>query len=304
MKSKITPYYISLIHDATLKSFWRKKTLRNFLKECKISDNFLATWNEDESKRDFLSRVFQALPRTDAGRRALITMADFLSEQSSFPDLHNWEDSENKIRDAHVAVEKLRVYHKKQEEELVDLEGQQKSRNRFKENQQKVSTSQTNIAKLNNKLSELCKEIGTQKVGYSFQDWFYELMDFYEIQNRKPYTHDGRQIDGSITLFGTTYIVELKFTANQSDATDIDTFYKKVTTKADNTMGIMVSISGYSSVAIKEASGSKTPLLLFDHGHIFMALSGVMSFTEIVDRVRRHASQTGEAFLNVKDFNS
>jgi hypothetical protein len=304
MKSRITPYYISLIHDATLKSFWRKKALRNFLKECKISDNFLATWNEDESKRDFLSRVFDALPKTEIGRKALISMSEFLVEQRSFPDLQNWEDSVKKIQDAHVSVERLRIYHQKQEEELVDREEQQVAKNRFKENQQKVSTSQTNIANLNDKLSELCKEIGTQKGGYSFQDWFYELMDFYEIQNRKPYTHDGRQIDGSITLFGTTYLVELKFTASQSDVIDIDTFYKKVTTKADNTMGIMVSISGYSSVAIKEASGSRTPLLLFDHGHIYMALSGVMSFTEIVDRVRRHASQTGEAFLNVQDFNS
>ena len=105
-------------------------------------------------------------------------------------------------------------------------------------------------------------------------------------------------------MFGTTYLVELKFTATQSDATDINNFFKKVTTKADNTMGIMISISGYTSVATKEASGSRTPLLLLDHGHIYMALSSVMSFTEIVDRIRRHASQTGEAYLNTKDFNN
>ncbi|MGE5437706.1 MAG: hypothetical protein ACM3O3_10800 [Syntrophothermus sp.] len=278
--------------------------MRLFLKECKISENFLASWNEDESKREFLTRLFDALPRTQIGRNALIKIADFLSEQQTFPDLQNWEDSEKKIQDAHISVDRLRTYNQKQVEELVDNEEQEAAKTRFRVNQQKVSASQVNIAQLNTKLSELVKQLGTQKGGYLFQDWFYELMDFYEIQNRKPYTHDGRQIDGSITLFGTTYLVELKFTSNQSDATDMDTFYKKVTTKADNTMGIMVSISGYSSVAIKEASGSRTPLLLFDHAHIYMALSGVMSFTEIVDRVRRHASQTGEAFLSVKDFTS
>ena len=106
-------------------------------------------------------------------------------------------------------------------------------------------------------------------------------------------------------MFGTAYLVELKFTATQSDATDIEKIsFKKVTTKADNTMGIMISISGYTSVATKEASGSRTPLLLLDHGHIYMALSSVMSFTKIVDRIRRHASQTGEAYLNTKDFNN
>ena len=42
---------------------------------------------------------------------------------------------------------------------------------------------------------------------------------------------------------------EVLLEAEQAGAPDIDTFYKKVTPKADNTMGIMVSISGYSSVA-------------------------------------------------------
>ena len=37
-------------------------------------------------------------------------------------------------------------------------------------------------------------------------------------------------------FLSTTYLVELKFTTDQAVAPDIDTFYKKVTTKADNTM--------------------------------------------------------------------
>ena len=93
-----------------------------------------------------------------------------------------------------------------------------------------------------------------------------------------------------------------KFTTEQASATDIDTFYKKVTTKADNTMGIMVSISGYSSIALQEASGERTPLLLLDHAHIYMVLGGIMSLADVIERVRRHASQTGEAYLGASEF--
>jgi hypothetical protein len=39
-----------------------------------------------------------------------------------------------------------------------------------------------------------------------------------------------------------------------------------------------------------------------DHRHIYLALCGGQTFSEIVDRVRRHASQTGEAFLPVERF--
>jgi hypothetical protein len=94
----------------------------------------------------------------------------------------------------------------------------------------------------------------------------------------------------------------LKFTTEQAGASDVDTFYKKVTSKADNTMGVMLSISGYSAVARKEASGDKTPLLLLDHSHLYLVLGGIMGFGEVVERIRRHASQTGEAYLSAQEF--
>lgn len=146
------------------------------------------------------------------------------------------------------------------------------------------------------------EEVGTQKGGYEFEKWFYKLLDFSEIPNRRPYKTDGRQIDGSLSYDGTTYLVELKFTKEQSGATDIDSLKAKVDKMADNTMGVMVSISGYSSTAISEASGSKTTLLILDSSHLYVFLSGALSFGEIISRVRRHASQTGEAYLPVSKF--
>ena len=65
---------------------------------------------------------------------------------------------------------------------------------------------------------------------------------------------------------------------------------------------VTVSVSGYSSVAITEASGSKTPLLLFDAQHLYIALSQTLPLPEVIDRVRRHASQTGEAYLSTQNF--
>lgn len=302
MKAKLTPYYIELIYDACLKSFWRKLALSKFLRQCGITDSFLGTWGADESKRDFLDRLFIELPKTEKGRAGLLKIAICLMEQQSFPDLQNWEDSSQKIKEAHDAVSKLRIYHKQQKEELQSEEEKKKAQENFRNRQEEVSRSQRTLQKLYEELNELGKQLGTQQAGYDFQNWFFKLLDFSEIPNRKPYTHGGRQIDGSLTLNGTTYLVELKFTSSQADATDIDSFYKKVTNKADNTMGIMVSISGYSQIAQKEASGARTPILLLDHGHIYLVLSGIIGFADVIERIRRHASQTGDAYLAVNDF--
>lgn len=302
MKTRLTPYYINLVYDACLKSFWRKQALSKFIRQCGVAESFVATWAPDESKRDFLDRLFAELLKTDSGRSGLLRIAVCLMDQRTFPDLENWEDSAQKIKAAHDAVSRLSVYHSQQQDELQTKEERQKAKEEFLRRQAEVSRSQQSLQKLNERLTELGKRLGEQQAGYDFQSWFYDLLDFSEIENRKPYVHAGRQIDGSLTLAGTTYLVELKFTAEQAGAPDIDTFYKKVTSKADNTMGVMVSISGYSSIAQQEASGEKTPLLLLDHSHLYLVLGGIMGFGDIVERIRRHASQTGEAYLSAQEF--
>jgi len=302
MKTRLTPYYINLVYDACLKSFWRKKALSKFLRQCGIAEAFISTWGPGETKRDFLDRLFMELTKTDGGRSGLLRIATCLMDQQSFPDLVNWEDSATKIKDAHDAVSHLRVCHSRQQDELQSEAEKARAREEFLKRQEQATRSQQSLQKLNGRLNELGKRLGEQQAGYDFQGWFYDLLDFSEIVNRKPYVHSGRQIDGSLTLSDTTYLVELKFTAEQASASDIDTFYKKVTSKADNTMGIMVSVSSYSSVAKQEASGERTPILLLDHSHLYLILGGIMGLGDVIDRVRRHASQTGEAYLSVSEF--
>lgn len=159
MKAKLTPYYIELIYDACLKSFWRKRALSKFLRQCGIAESFLATWGEGESKRDFLDRLFIELPKTDIGRAGLLKIAVCLMEQQSFPDLQNWEDSTQKIEEAHAAVSKLLIYHKRQEEELQSEEEKKKAQENFRKRQEEVSRSQRTLQKLNEDLNELGKKI-------------------------------------------------------------------------------------------------------------------------------------------------
>lgn len=303
MSSNVTPRLIELTYEAALKSFWRKNALKKFLRASHISESYLATWDlENETKRDFLDRAFIKLQTSKKGQAVIKKMAKNLSEFKTFPDLRNWEDSDEKISKAYKAVEELNRYLKSQEKKAQNEKTKQEIKKKAREKRAEIQRSLADKDKLQQRLDSLHKKVGTQKGGYEFQKWFYDFLDYFDIDNRKPYNSNGRQIDGSLTHNGTTYLVELKFTNNQSDVTEIDSLKTKVEDKADNTMGIMVSISGYSSVAIKEASGKRSLLLLFDAQHIYMALAGTLSFDEIISRIRRHASQTGESYLQVSDF--
>lgn len=299
MSQALPSHFIDLVRDALLKSFWRKPTLRQFLSRHRVKDAFLATWTADETKREVLERLFSKLEKTEEGRLVIKQIAVSLSEQIAFPDLMGWEDEALKLRNARDSVVALKKYvNKVQDEEVKERERQSRRQTAQNERQQKIANAAT-VESLASDLTGLVPLQGTQDGGYKFQDWFYRLSDFFEVECRRPYTTGGRQIDGTITIEGTTYLVELKFTASQSDATDIDSLLAKLGNVADNTMGLMVSMSGYSSVAVTQASGKKTPLILLDASHVMSLLYSGWKLGELVARLRRHVSQTGEAFLEV-----
>lgn len=299
MGSTVPPYYLELVSDAARKSFWRKGKLATFLRRCHISEKFLSTWHEDESKRDFLDRLFPLLESEgDRGLRLINEMADALIQQTTFPDLQGWEDSNQKIADAKAAIAALREYRESQRQQAASARELRAARERAQAIQQDIKARQTSLFALDQELKGLLPLLGTQEGGYKFQDWFFKLADHFEAVARRPYMSGGRQIDGSVSVEGTTYLSELKFTNEQSDATDVDSLLAKVNSKADNTMGVLFSISGFSSVAKKQASGSRGLLLLFDHSHLYLMLAGLCTLQELIARVRRYAAQTGEAYLD------
>jgi hypothetical protein len=301
---EVTPNLVSLAYDAALKSFWRKQALRKFLKQCGISESFLATWAADESKRVFLDRLFAKLQGIKKGATVIARMAKALAEQTHFPDLENWEDSEEKLKQARLSVEQLRAYLAQRQRETEEANDRAERLECARKRRAGIQRSQVDLQRLGDRLDELASRCGQQQAGYDFEHWFFDLLDFSEIVNRRPYWHGGRQMDGSLTLSDTTYLVDLKFTTGQAAPADVDTFRRKVQEKADNTMGIMVSMGGYSSVARGVASGARTPLLLLDHAHLYLVLRGTLSVAEVVERVRRHASQTAEAYLSADNFGS
>jgi restriction endonuclease Mrr len=304
MQGKLVPYFIEITKDTCLKSFWRKRSLRAFLRQNHISSNALSDWSPDESKRDFLDRLFERIisQKDNRGYSVIFAMAKNLAGQNSFPDLEGWEDSQDKIKSATDAVKLLRVELGKIESQTEEKERQKLRREEAEKIKNEIISSKRNLISLKDKLDNLANKIGTQQAGYDFQDWLYDLVDYFELECKRPYNTGGRQIDGSITLDGTTFIVELRFTQEPIGSPDIDGFYRRVTSRSDNTMGIYVSMSGFNDGAKKEASGAKTPLILIDYNHLYYVLSGAMTLAEVINRIKRHASQTAEAYLEIKDF--
>ena len=303
MAKKLSPIFVDLTQDTLLKVFWFKNSLRLFLQQQNIPNDILAQWHSDQTKRDFVTYVFTQLVNDEKGQNIILSIARSLADMKHFTDLERKEDSKIAIPEAKKAVARLREEVLAINESIRDTKEAELRRKAAQEQMVAHTVAQQSIEKLQDKLTGLMSQLGTQAGGYAFERWFYELAVFFELESRPGYKADGRQIDGAITIEGTTFLIEAKFTEKLIGSPDIDTFMAKIDSKADNTMGIMVSMSGFNDGAVHSASKHKTPMLLLDHGHIYnLILRGIMTLPQVVSRVKRHASQTGISFLAADKF--
>lgn len=143
------------------------------------------------------------LEASDAGIAVLKSLADAVSEQTTFPDLARMEDSASRIAYAKKAVADLGGYRQRQRDEAEEQRAHIQTRENGRKVREEAHSRLHNLENLHMRLDALAGHIGSQGAGYGFQD----LMDYFEVDSRRPYVIDGRQIDGSVTIEGTTYLV-------------------------------------------------------------------------------------------------
>lgn len=298
----LPPNAVELTQAALLASYWTKKALRRFLRRMHVSDTALAHLNDVQTKRDFLDWLFEQLEKNDRGRSLIRDLATELAQQTRFPDLEGWEDSGLKKSRAAEAVKALRDWLEAQAEEREDEKLKRSRREASERARLARTTHDRNLTKLRDRLDALAAQLGTQEGGYLFQEWFGDLCGLFEMDYKKAYRSAGRETDGSLTIGDMTFLLSLKFEAKQTAPADVDELKGRLHKVADYTMGILLSMAGFGHTAIETASGAQTSVILLDHSHLYYVLSGAMSLGDVITRVRRHASRTGEAHLAVQRF--
>ncbi|HEX2839514.1 MAG TPA: hypothetical protein VHN77_15460 [Phycisphaerales bacterium] len=299
----ISPHLVDLVQDALLSSFWRLDSLKKYLKRHGISDAALAHLNKTTTKRQFLDWLFPQIEASQKGSGLIRQLATSLSEQQHFPDLVGWEDTDVKLERAKRSIAALSEYLQREQRALTDEKERQRLRHDAEQRRSRNMSHVGQLALLKSTLEDtLLPLLGTTEGGYAFQDWFADLCTLFEVPHKSPYRAGTREVDGSVAVDGTTYLLSLKFEANPLGSPGIDDIRVRLNRVADNTMGIVVSMSGFGKATVDEASGPGTKLLLLGHDHIYAILSGAMTLPEVIVRVREHASRTGRSHLAIADF--
>ena len=143
-----------------------------------------------------------------------------------------------------------------------------------------------------------------QARGYRLEKLMNSLFEFSNIGVSQSFTRNtgGEQIDGAFEFENWYYLVECKWVAAMSGQGDIDGLVGKVNRSGAQTMGMFISVNGWSDNVvnlIKQDPSKK--VLLMDGADISAVLSEAIPLVNLLRAKVRALNLTSEPFVSAAD---
>lgn len=96
---------------------------------------------------------------------------------------------------------------------------------------------------------------------------------------------------------GTEFLFEAKWTKSLINNSDLAAFKEKVKSKLENTLGLFLSIDGFSEDGITASQYSDKVMILMDGSDLMAVLEERISFTSLINRKKQIASREGKIYV-------
>lgn len=295
---KFSPASITALKEALIHIYWKKQDLRNFIKLSIENDSIINTINWEfnrkfESVNELVDRM---VARKDIYYDDLISLIYEVSNLTDFSHLNIWDDPDVKISKAKESVKRLRQFTQgyfKVEEEKRALE---KIKKKTQDHLKSLKASQEQVESLKKKFFQLTMESNHQKRGIQLEGFLNKLFTLFDLNPKKAFNLSDEQIDGAFTFENSDYLLEAKWQKKPVETGDLKKFAATLNDKLKNTLGLFVSIDGFSKGA-REFKGSNTrTMILMDGMDLNLVLDQRIDLHHLLFRKRRHASETGEIY--------
>jgi hypothetical protein len=135
--------------------------------------------------------------------------------------------------------------------------------------------------------------------GFEFEKILNACLRVEGLDPRSSYKADGEQIDGSFFLDGNVFLLEAKWHKDELPASSLYQFKGKVDGKLTGTIGVFISMSGYSKDAVDALTlGKSLNVILFGQEDIEAVITGKVSFKATLKSKLRKAAEEGIVYLS------
>jgi hypothetical protein len=288
MPKRLAPAATVALKEALCAVYWYKADLRSFLQQCLGNNGILGTLNWDSYKRQIVSDLVDYLVRDQEKHLGdLPRLCNEVCEIKSFEHLQQLDGGVQKADRARAAVAQLRALvtpHQDAKRESDDLAERQK---RAAEKLQTNAAVRQKLDDIKNRYMALVVSSNVQGRGFELERVMHDLFELFDLD----------QIDGAFSFDGTDYLFEAKWQQDLVAASDLDAFAGKVRRKLENTLGVFLSINGFSQDGVSAHSAGGAVVLLMDGADLMAVLEERIDYVSLLLRKKRHASQTGNIYL-------
>ena len=299
---RVSPAAIEALKNALSQIYWYKGELQSFIRNSLNDPTIVNHANWDDYKRQIVSDIVDFLANDQEKYLGYIRrlMYDVI-QISSFSHLEKLEDGSIKAERAKTAVTNLR--------ELIDqhdstVKKKEEIEKLQKEAKEKISKSQAVIKRLDEVKDSYIRMImadNPQQGGLDLEVIMYDIFELFDLDTKASFRIKGEQIDGAFTLDGTDYIFEAKWENKVVSREKMDSFSSKVSRKLENTLGLFLSINGFSKDGIDIHSSGRPQFILMTGADLMAVLESRTDFISLLRRKKRHAAQTGKILLEIHE---
>lgn len=304
IKKKISPQAIIALEKALSMIYWYKRDLKRFLYQI-IGDGtgILAVIDWADLKKNIATRVIDMLVKNgDKTYSYLMQLLFSVSDFSDFSHLEILDGGKEKAKNARDAVAALRMHVRGHQDIQRELEEARQRREKIRERQNQLNRTKHILSTLKNEFYSWSVSSDRQGSGFALEKILYHLFELSDLDPKGSFKVIGEQIDGAFSFNYEEYLLEAKWRNKQTPLADLDSFSSKIGRKFENTLGLFISISGFSDDAlIQFRNSSDKRVLLMDGEDLIAVLDERVTLSDLLARKRREAVQTGNIYLKYRD---
>jgi hypothetical protein len=133
--------------------------------------------------------------------------------------------------------------------------------------------------------------------GYGFENLIRDLLSLEHLDPRIRIRPSGEEIDGSFVYRNRVFLLEAKWRHDPQPASALYEFKGKLDGKLHGTIGVFISINGFSSNAVDSLlKGKALNMVLFDGKDFEACFLHQQTFSNVLDFKLRAAAEIGSAF--------
>lgn len=302
MTSYLPDNVMNALKDALVNVFWTKKSLRELFDRCMVPQQLIVVQDWGSYKFHIIEPILNTLNVSGEG---LGPLRRILAETLNYTDGNHllWvQDGQKRKREAERCLEHLRVLVEKHDDALRAERKEQERRQSEAEKGRKHQVFYQHLAELKGRFFAFHADLDSQGRGYGLETFLYDLFNLFELQPRGAFKLRGEQIDGAFILDGDDFLLEAKWQRTPASLNDLRDLDGAVASNLDNTLGLFVSINGFSEDALQRyREGNRPRLICMDGADLMAVLEGHIDLGDLIRRKRSIASQRGEVFVPVRE---